>query len=171
MRKIFNLVISIVIVICFILYVVMDRKIRYPIKYIELVNALSISYNVDSALVFAIIKTESDFECEAKSSAGAVGLMQLLPSTALYISDLIDYDKKIDLFNPICNIELGVAYFSYLFAKFENLKYSICAYNAGEGRVHEWVKSGQINNIPYKETKEYYEKVMFAYNIYQNILL
>lgn len=171
MKKFFSLITFFVITICFIAYIIIDREIRYPIKYFDLVNSLSISYRVDSALVFAIIKTESNFKSDAISSAGAVGLMQLLPSTALYIADLIDYDKEIDLTDAASNIELGVAYFSYLFAKFDNLKYSICAYNAGEGRVREWIKNGQINNIPYKETREYCEKVMFAYNIYQNMLL
>lgn len=170
MKKFLSLLILFLIVTSFFIYIIIDRKIRYPIKYMDIINPLSISYGVDSALVFAIIKTESNFQSEAKSSAGAVGLMQLLPSTASYIAGLIDYSNDINLIKPICNIELGVAYFSYLLAKFENLQYSIYAYNAGEGRVHEWIKNGQINDVPYRETSEYYKKVMFAYNIYKNML-
>ena len=170
MRKNISIIIVLLIVSFLFFYITIDRRVRYPIKFYDIVNSLSISYNVDRAIVFAIIKTESDFRSEVVSSAGAVGLMQLLPSTASYIAKLIDYNKDIDLTDAICNIELGVAYFSYLLAKFDSIEYSICAYNAGEGRVREWIKTGQIKNIPFKETYEYLHKVLFAYNIYQNNL-
>lgn len=168
MNKNFCVIVVLLIVSFSFLAISIDRNIRYPVKFYDLINPLCVSYNIDEALCLAIIKTESNFNEDAVSSAGAIGLMQLLPSTASYIASIIDYEDRIDLTYPKCNIELGLAYFSYLLARFEKLDYAICAYNAGEGRVREWIQTGEINNVPYKETNEYLMKVKFAYNIYQH---
>ena len=103
--------------------------------------------------------------------------MQVMEQTAEYIASIygISINENDYLFNAETNIELGCAYLNYLFEKFNNLGVVICAYNAGEGRVSEWLKTGTLSNsnfsqIPYKETKDYYYKVLFNYNNYINRL-
>lgn len=121
---------------------VIDSKIKYYSK----------KYNVDPNLVRAIIKVESDFNPEAVSKKGALGLMQLMPSTAkiLGVKDPLDIEQ---------NIRGGVNYLSRLIRRWpDDLKKVLAAYNAGEGAV---LKHNGIP--PYKETLRYIDKVLRAY--------
>lgn len=121
---------------------VIDSKIKYYSK----------KYNVDPNLVRAIIKIESDFNPEAVSKKGALGLMQLMPSTAkiLGVKDPLDIEQ---------NIRGGVNYLSRLIRRWpDDLKKVLAAYNAGEGAV---LKHNGIP--PYKETLRYIDKVLRAY--------
>lgn len=133
-------------------------------------------YNVDKNLVLAIAKKESKFDENALSSAGAMGIMQIMPRTALWISEEIgleDFEIS-DLNNAEINIEMGVFYLSYLSKKFNNLSTIICAYNAGETTVLNWLNSSEysgdgktLNKIPYKETENYLKGVIFNLKVYQ----
>ena len=122
-------------------------------------------------MVYAIIKAESDFQEDAVSLAGAVGLMQLLPRTAKWIAEEVDgvyyYEE---LFNKAKNIEYGCYYLRYLFDKFNDMDIVICAYNAGETKVREWVEDGNLvlNKIDYPETRNYLKNVKGYYRIYKN---
>lgn len=149
----------------------------FPLKYKQTILLFSNKYGLESALVFAIVKAESDFDDRAVSNVGAKGLMQIMDKTAVYVADInnININKKDYLFDVNINIEIGCAYLKYLFDKFDNLDCVICAYNAGEGRVVEWLSKKVISlndfsKIPYKETKDYYNKVMFNYSNYKNRL-
>lgn len=130
-------------------------------KYESLVIKYSYKYNVDENLVFAILKTESNFNKYAVSKKGAMGISQLLPSTADYIAKMIGFSKEINLFDEETSINLATYYLSYLSKKFSNEIEVVCAYNAGEGRVEKWLLNSQLTtkNIPFKETKNYYKKV------------
>lgn len=139
-------------------------------KYINYVVKYSDEYNLDKSLVYAIIKVESNFDHNATSSAGAMGLMQIIPTTAKWIADELNYDyKQVDLYNPETNINFGCFYLKYLQNKFDDIEIIICAYNAGETVVKNWLdENGKLDTskITYPETLNYYKKVMKYFNIY-----
>ena len=140
--------------------VILAMNIAYPVKYLEDIKFATNKFNVSNALVLSVINAESSFNKNAVSSAGAIGLMQLLPSTAEFVAQKVGYKQQIDLFNARCNIYLGVAYISYLQNCFSSFDRVICAYNAGEGVVREWKddEDGYLI-IEYQETKKYLQKV------------
>jgi hypothetical protein len=125
-------------------------------NYDELISELSNKYQVDFALVKAIIRAESGFNPQAISRKGAKGLMQLMPETALRMN-------VSNIFNPRENIEGGVRYFKYLLSLFNNdLRLSLAAYNAGENLVSE------LRTIPpYRETVDYVRRVLNYYQSYR----
>lgn len=137
---------------------------RYPIKYKIEINAVSQQYQIDKDLIYAVVWTESKFKKDAKSSAGAVGLMQLMPTTAKWCSEKlkIEWDEN-KLLEPEYNLNLGVYYLKYLLSKFD-LDYALSAYNAGEGNVRIWLDNG--GEILFKETQDYVKRVNTAKNIY-----
>lgn len=144
----------------------------YPIQYQTYVEKYSEENNLDKYLVYAIIKVESNFNPEAKSSVGAMGLMQLMEETATEMSN-----NDEDLFNPETNIKLGTSYLAYLLEMYNgNTVLALIAYNAGLGNVETWIKDGiikpdgsDIENIPYKETENYVRKILNSYQMYLKI--
>ena len=146
----------------------------FPKKYKNYVVAYSEEFCLDKALVYSVIKVESDFKKNAVSRSGALGLMQILPSTAKWISKELgeDYfDEK--MFEPKTNIKFGCFYLNYLFEKFEKMEVVICAYNAGEGKVFDWMENGELirSKIDYEETRNYLEKVENYYRVYKSKLI
>lgn len=130
--------------------VLLDRKLGENIsQYDELIMKASGRYNVEPALVKAIIKAESNFNHRAVSRKGAKGLMQLMPATASSL-------QVRDSFHPENNIEGGVKYVRYLLNFFNgNLPLALAAYNAGENAV---LRYGGIP--PYRETQTYVRRVL-----------
>jgi soluble lytic murein transglycosylase-like protein len=130
--------------------VLLDKKLGENIsQYDELIMKASGKYNVEPALVKAIIKAESNFNHRAVSRKGAKGLMQLMPATASYL-------QVRDSFHPENNIEGGVKYVRYLLNFFNgNLPLALAAYNAGENAV---LRYGGIP--PYRETQTYVRRVL-----------
>ncbi len=130
---------------------------------------------VDPALVYAVMKAESGFDERAVSRAGAVGLMQLLPSTAEYIcqKENIVFQGE-NLLDGAYNVRLGCMYLRYLLQRFSDEHTAICAYNAGEGTVAGWLQNEScsddgktLNEIPYTETRTYEKKVFNFRKNYQ----
>ena len=125
------------------------------------------------ALAYAVMKAESNFEESAVSSAGAVGLMQLLPSTAQFIAERSGIPFLPErLFDGEYNTRLGCAYLAYLLERFEE-ETALAAYNAGEGTVQGWLsdpccsEDGRtLFQIPYAETRRYLKKISFFRKIY-----
>lgn len=122
---------------------------------------------VSPALVYAVMKAESGFEENAVSSAGAVGLMQIMPSTAEFICRLkgIEFDET-RLNEGEYNTNIGCAYLAYLLERFPVTETAIAAYNAGEGTVAQWLNDSaysadgrSLTKIPYPETAAYVKKV------------
>ena len=149
----------------------------YPIKYSEYVELYANEHDVDKELIYAIIKAESNFNCEAVSSKGACGLMQLMYPTAEEVAGKLNV--KIDeevIMEPKVNINLGTKYISILIEKYEDKGIALAAYNAGSGNVDTWIENGtikkdgsDIENIPYKETNNYVRKILRDYKIYQEL--
>jgi len=125
-------------------------------RYDRLISEFSRKYQVDFALIKAMIHAESGFNPYAVSRRGAKGLMQLMPQTAQRVD-------VFDIFNPRENIEGGVRYFKYLLNRFnDDLRLSLAAYNAGENLVYE------LRSIPpYRETADYVRKVLNYYQSYK----
>ncbi len=127
-------------------------------KYINYVNCVCKDVGVNKNLALAIMRTESNFNKSAVSKRGAIGLMQLMPSTAEFIAVKINFTENIDLLNPKINVYLGIHYLNYLLQKFQTEKLAIIAYNAGEGNVKLW-QDLNMNSIPFRETEIYLKRV------------
>ena len=184
-KKNFILLIAIVIILLMVLFAkvfnvktLVLREI-YQKKYSEYVEKYSKEYDVDPLLIFSIIKAESNFKEEAKSSSGAMGLMQLMEATATEIANKIDEPliEQESLLEPEKNIMIGTKYYSELLNMYDgNMLLALTAYNAGIGNVNDWLEKGiikkdgsDIENIPYKETNMYVRKIINNYRMYQNI--
>ncbi len=154
-----------------------DRK-THPLKYMEFVEKYSAEYSVPKSVILSVIKCESDFKSNAVSSAGAVGLMQMMPDTFTWLS----YDKLGEnhdagmLYDPETNIKYGTYYLSYLFAEFGHWETVYAAYNCGPNKVKEWQTdteyadaNGILKKIPIKETKGYVSKVKKAEALYTKL--
>jgi len=153
---------------------------RFPLAYRDNIKQQSKHYQVPEALIYAIIRQESAFKDDAISCAGAHGLMQLMPSTAAWISKThhITYDNKQQLFSFTKNIHLGVAYLNHLIKNYNNqLLLVVAAYNAGPTQVRAWLHAQPlkeadiwIETIPYFETRNYLKSVVAYYLVYQHQL-
>ena len=150
----------------------------YPLKYSEYVEKYSKQYNIDSYMTYAIIKAESNFKPDAKSSSEAIGLMQIMEPTAVETAKKLKLDiQEENLYNPELNIQIGLKYFADLLEKYDgNYSLAIIAYNAGIGNVDKWIEEGTIKkdgtdleNIPFKETNNYVRKILRDYNIYKEL--
>lgn len=130
-----------------------------PIKsqYDALIINTALKYDLEPAFIKAVIHVESAFDRNAVSSAGALGLMQLLPSTAA------NYQFTQDHFNAARNIEAGTQHMRDLMDRYDdNKRLSLAAYNAGAGAVSKY------NGIPpFDETQAYVKKVIKLYNLYK----
>ncbi len=124
-----------------------------PHAYHDIINSACNRHGVDPALVHAIVKVESDFNPYALSRKGAMGLMQLMPQTA------VDMNVT-NTFNPQDNVDGGVRYLRYLIDRYEgNLALALAAYNSGETAVKKW---GTIP--PFPETQNYVQRILGLYN-------
>lgn len=151
----------------------------YPLPHQELVFSQASEHNVDPYLVFAIIRAESKYQNAAESAVGAKGLMQIMPETANWIAEQngIEDFKMNDLYEPATNIAFGCWYLHSLSQEFNgNIPLIIVSYNAGRGRVQEWLVGGTwdgepeaIDNIPFAETRQYLKNVLKNYEAYQAI--
>ena len=151
----------------------------YKQNYSEYVYKYSEENEIDPLLTFAIIKAESNFKRNIKSSSGAIGLMQLMEATAVEMANEIGEEIPVTeaLYNPEINIKIGIKYYANLLKHYDgNMYLALAAYNAGMGNVDEWIEEGilekdgsNIENIPYKETNNYVRKITRDYKIYKNL--
>jgi len=118
----------------------------------DIIHEKATKYDVDPALVAAVVETESRFQSNARSQVGARGLMQLMPKTGRWMGAR-------NLYNADQNVDAGAKYLKYLNTRFDgNLTKTIAAYNAGEGNVRRY------NGVPpFRETRSYVKKVMSKY--------
>lgn len=152
-------------------------KFLYPQRYADLVEREAAQFELDPDLVYAIIKTESGFDSQAVSSAGAKGLMQLTQETFTWMVSLYPPENGgADVFDPGDNIHCGCALLRLLLDQYGSLDVALAAYNAGIGNVSEWLQSGDyshdgetLHTIPYPETDAYVRKVQRAYQIYEKL--
>ena len=140
-------------------------NVLFPIKYRTEILAAAKTYSVEPALIAAVINAESSFDKDKVSPKKAMGLMQLLPSTAASLSS-----NEIDLFDPKTNIMLGTKYLAYLINKFNDTETALFAYNAGEGNVARWLtekNETKLRSCPFKETNAYVNKIKNTLKIYR----
>lgn len=179
MRKIILILCAIVLILLIILLNFTNiQKLIYRQDYSEYVEKYAEENNIDSLLVYAIIKAESNFDDEAVSNKGATGLMQLMNETAEEVAqnESIEFVSNDSLYNPEINIQIGVTYFANLLEIFGNVAIALAAYNAGMGTVQSWIDDGiikadgsDIENIPYKDTNMYVRKILNDYEIYKKL--
>jgi peptidoglycan lytic transglycosylase len=142
------------------------ERIRYPLQYTEYIRVHAREHKLDPALMAAVIYQESKFRPAVESSSGAIGLMQLTPSTARGIAIRTGGNafKTSDLYNPEINIRYGAWYLDNLFAKYHDERLVLAAYNAGQGNVDKWIAHGE--DIQFPETRAYVSRVEHLKGIY-----
>lgn len=151
----------------------------YPLAYEAEIAAAAEKYHVEKPLIYGVIKTESNFDPKAVSSAGAVGLMQLMPDTFTWLQTYYKEDTQHtvdDLYDPAVNIDYGVELLSILLEKYESEETALCAYNGGAGHVDEWLKDPQysddgktLKTVPFGETDRYRRLVAQHKSIYTKL--
>lgn len=153
-----------------------DRA-NYPRDYSEYVEQYAGQYGVPEAVVYAVIKTESSFSSGAVSDVGAVGLMQIMPDTFNWLMTMTKESLEAGmLYDPATNIKYGTYYLSYLYLRYGSWDEVFAAYNAGHGKVDEWLEDGQYTGkdgklvqIPFDETRNYVKKVNHAIGVYKRL--
>lgn len=140
----------------------------YPQKYKTEITEACERYGVPESLVRAVIKTESGYRPSAVSGAGAVGLMQLMPQTAKETAMRLGDESLCEQLTDVrANITLGTAHLAYLLNKYA-LSDALAAYNAGEGNLLKWKAEGKTE-YPFKETRDYVQKVLRAERAYRKL--
>ncbi|QJD83924.1 lytic transglycosylase domain-containing protein [Cohnella herbarum] len=152
----------------------------YPISFQEEIKKNAATYDLDPLLIAAIIRVESNYRLNAVSPKGAVGIMQIMPETAKWILQKDDFGSitvKDAGREAHAGIALGSWYVKELNRQFDGkLIVSLAAYNAGPGKVRQWLEKGTwdgeeqtLRNIPYGETRHYVQRVMYYYKKYQKV--
>ena len=151
----------------------------YQKQYTAEVEAAAKEFDMDENLIYAVIRTESGFDENAESHAGAVGLMQLMPDTFSWLQEhkdgqVIYTDEALRI--PEINIRYGTYYLSYLKELYGDIPTAVAAYNAGASAVDSWLSDPTysddgktLKKIPYDETEKYVKKVTHAWDRYQKI--
>jgi soluble lytic murein transglycosylase len=140
---------------------------RYPLEYEQLVRANARNRDLDPALVAAVIYAESRFDPNARSTAGAIGLMQLLPDTAEFIARKTGGKDFVvaDLRDPEINVRYGTWLLDYLRDYYDgDIPTALAAYHAGLGNVDEWRRRGE--GIAFPETQAYLREVERVTRVY-----
>jgi soluble lytic murein transglycosylase len=143
-------------------------RLRYPLEYELIVTGHAKNYDLDPALLAAVIYRESKFDADVVSDSGAIGLMQLLPDTAQGIAELTGGSRfrVADLYEPEINVRYGSFYLRRLLRKYGDVELALAAYNAGQANVDEWLAAGK--GIPFAETREYVDDVLDLQAIYRD---
>jgi peptidoglycan lytic transglycosylase len=144
------------------------QRVRYPLKYEQIVRGHARNYQLDPALLAAVIYQESKFRSDARSDSGAIGLMQLQPETAKGIAIRTGGSRFqiSDLYNPEINVRYGSWYLRHLLDKYDDEKTALAAYNAGQRNVDEW--RAQSKEIQFSETREYVDRVEHLKGVYHD---
>jgi soluble lytic murein transglycosylase len=155
------------------------NTILYPTAYWHILKPIADKNDIDPMIVLSVMREESRFDPDARSIAGALGLMQIMPQTAQALNRglRMEIDDSAKILDIEINIALGAYYLSALIKEFGSLPPAIAAYNAGEHKVREWLKKGAytsydefIEDIPYDETKNYVKRVLLTYAVYLDMM-
>ena len=144
-------------------------RLWHPLRYEQIVLGHASNYDLDPALLAAVIYQESRFRADARSTSGAIGLMQLMPKTAQGIADHTGGTrfKLSDLDDPEINVRYGAWYLHHLIQKYGSEKLALAAYNAGQQNVDNWLASGE--GIAFPETRAYVDRVEHLKRLYRRI--
>lgn len=151
---------------------------RFPMAYRDPILDAALKNNLDPAWVFALVRQESLFMPQVKSSAGAMGLMQLMPQTASLLANQLHMPfERANLLDPKMNVSLGSMYLSRMLQTFDNnMVLATAAYNAGPGNVKKWLPAQPmaadiwIETIPFHETRNYVRNIMGSMTFYEKEL-
>ncbi len=154
-----------------------DLTIRYPTSVVDWFESTAATSLADSALILGVARTESLFMPDVGSSAGALGLMQIMPATGRRTARELNlrYRGRATLLDPYSNVRLGSHYLGHLLERFaENPVLATAAYNAGPHRVERWLPEGTvlpadvwIDTIPFRETRRYVRRVLTSQAIFR----
>jgi soluble lytic murein transglycosylase len=138
-------------------------RLRYPLRYEHIIRGHAANYDLDPALVAAVIYQESKFDPDARSDSGALGLMQLLPETAKGIAARTGGSqfRVADLRNPEINVRYGSWYLRHLLDKYGSEEQALAAYNGGQGNVDR--------GVVFRETEHYVDRVLELREIYRDV--
>lgn len=141
----------------------------YPLQYSSIIQKYANEYDVDPALIAAVILQESRFNPNAVSAKGAKGLMQIMPATAAGIAGNLGV-KNYDLRNPETSIWFGTWYLKQKLNHYNNdIDATLAAYNAGSGNADRWIRLGILDRIPFNETNNYVRKVKNYMTVYKTM--
>jgi soluble lytic murein transglycosylase len=143
------------------------ERLWYPLRYEQIVRGHARHYDLDPALLAAVIYQESKFRASAHSKSGAIGLMQLLPDTARGIAVHTGGTqfRVADLYDPEINVRYGAWYLRHLMEKYGDERTALAAYNAGQDNVDRWRRGGL--GIQFAETRAYVSRVEDLKTIYR----
>lgn len=149
----------------------------HPLKNSNVVEKYCSQYDVPQELIYATIKVESNFDPNAVSEAGAIGLTQITPDTLSWLNSKTGEScSPQELKNPEVSIKYCVLFYSILLDEFGDINTAAAAYHAGRGQVNEWLKNPEyssdgktLSKIPSKVTSHYVDKVNNALKIYQEL--
>lgn len=180
LKKIMKRIIVLAFIVSAILLAYTAKTILYPMRYSHYINRFSAENNLDRELVYAVINAESRFRYRAVSHVGASGLMQVMEPTANWIAEEMGLDGFIyeeDIFNPEINIKMGTWYLRRLLGIFGEEEVALAAYNAGTGRVSEWLEDDRYSDdgrtlsyIPFGETRRYVARIAHYREVYSVLL-
>jgi soluble lytic murein transglycosylase len=144
------------------------ERLRYPLRYEQIVRGHARNYRLDPALLAAVIYQESKFHANAKSDSGAIGLMQLQPRTAQGIAIRTGGTRfrVDDLYEPEINVRYGSWYLRHLLNRYGDERTALAAYNAGQDNVDRWRRAGK--GIAFAETRAYVDRVEKLKRIYRD---
>ena len=152
---------------------------RYPMTYAPEIRAAAAEFSLDPAYVASVVLAESSFDAEAVSSAGAIGLMQIMPATGEWIAGKLE-DEPFDvqrLYQPEVNLRYGCWYLRFLLDRYDEDMYTAStAYHQGQGRVDEWLKNPEYSEdgktlsvISSRVTDTYVNRIMESYEHYKEL--
>ena len=156
-----------------------DLRLRYPMPFADDISAAARAQGLEPALVFGLIRQETRFMPQLKSSVGASGLMQVMPTTASWVAKRIGmpWTNPALISDPATNLKLGTAYLKLVLDDLGGSQaMAAAAYNAGPGRPRRW-REGPVletaiwaENIPFNETRDYVKKVLSNASVYAALL-
>ena len=151
---------------------------RYPMTYAPEIRAAAAEFSLDPAYVASVALAESSFDAEAVSSVGAIGLMQIMPSTGEWIAGKLDeaFDAQ-RLYEPSVNLRYGCWYLRFLLDRYDgDMRTASTAYHQGQGRVDEWLQDPEYSEdgktlsvISSSVTDTYVNRIMENYAHYQEL--
>jgi soluble lytic murein transglycosylase len=155
-----------------------DLEQRYPTPFRDIVLARSQEIGLDPAYVYGLIRQESRFVFDARSSVGASGLMQLMPNTARWVARKLALEYKPEhIVDPTLNVKLGTGYLKMVLEDFGGSQaMAAAAYNAGPSRPRRWREGATVEpavwaeNIPFNETRDYVKKVLSNAAVYASLI-
>lgn len=152
-----------------------EQQLYYPRAFGAQIDALAVKVGIADHILYALIREESYFDPGAVSSAGAVGLSQLMPATAAQVAKSLRIEEP-DLRDPATNLEIGARHLKDLLRSVDSVPKALLAYNAGLTRVRTWEKAGKglpldlfLESVPIEETRQYVRKILVSAVMYARL--